>query len=459
MAMARQARGGGHSRSSRRQESHAVLLLLSLILSSPLVCHAFLPTTPTPTTWKKASSHVPPLSLSSWSGGSSYLDTIQKTDPEGSGTVANHDDENENNFSHATKSANGYNTAARIQEKQPQQQQQQPVPFHYYDEIQQGSGGDLPKGWTAHLDPQSGRYYYFSAADGTSTWERPAAIQQPTTHQQEESQHYLLPDGWTSHLDPESNCYYYYFAADGTSTWERPPPAMIKVAPALQQQQASSTTTRVVESPIPKTQQQQTHPEIMSPLVLTQKQEARDDSQKNAVEEEDRYLKLVSSEIGVKKLNGQNPYSVLDIRYDVVLSQQLDALEDALMKMRRKMAEDRDYDMDKQGNHRPTVIVLGTGWAAQSFVKIASTFDLRILVVSPVNHFVRSRKQFAKNKCILNGLLGPFIVSFLLRLVPYGLTFIVIVSTGIYSHVGLGRRWYHRISQHDGTHSCFQSYH
>ncbi|EED86583.1 hypothetical protein THAPSDRAFT_38312, partial [Thalassiosira pseudonana CCMP1335] len=37
---------------------------------------------------------------------------------------------------------------------------------------------------------------------------------------------------------------------------------------------------------------------------------------------------------------------------------------------------------------RKTVVVLGTGWAAHAFIKLASTYDLRIVVVSPVNHFV-----------------------------------------------------------------------
>ena len=31
---------------------------------------------------------------------------------------------------------------------------------------------------------------------------------------------------------------------------------------------------------------------------------------------------------------------------------------------------------------------LGSGWASHAFVKLASTYDLRIVVVSPVNHFV-----------------------------------------------------------------------
>jgi hypothetical protein len=33
-----------------------------------------------------------------------------------------------------------------------------------------------------------------------------------------------LPDGWTSHVDPESACVYYFHAASGQSTWERPKP-------------------------------------------------------------------------------------------------------------------------------------------------------------------------------------------------------------------------------------------
>ena len=33
-----------------------------------------------------------------------------------------------------------------------------------------------------------------------------------------------LPDGWTSHVDPESSCMYYFHAASGQSTWEKPKP-------------------------------------------------------------------------------------------------------------------------------------------------------------------------------------------------------------------------------------------
>lgn len=31
----------------------------------------------------------------------------------------------------------------------------------------------LPEGWSEHLDPSSGQYYYYNAADGTTSWDRP----------------------------------------------------------------------------------------------------------------------------------------------------------------------------------------------------------------------------------------------------------------------------------------------
>ena len=33
-----------------------------------------------------------------------------------------------------------------------------------------------------------------------------------------------LPDGWSAHVDPESGCEYYFHATTGQSTWERPKP-------------------------------------------------------------------------------------------------------------------------------------------------------------------------------------------------------------------------------------------
>lgn len=39
-------------------------------------------------------------------------------------------------------------------------------------------------------------------------------------------------------------------------------------------------------------------------------------------------------------------------------------------------------------NNRPTVVILGSGWAAHALLKVADTFQVRLVVVSPSNHFV-----------------------------------------------------------------------
>jgi hypothetical protein len=99
-------------------------------------------------------------------------------------------------------------------------------------------------------------------------------------------------------------------------------------------------------------------------------------------EDFERYLKMVSTEVAVKRLNNENTFAITDVPAGVIFNQWLDSMEDALMKLRR-YEKGRPYKAD-----RPTIVVLGSGWAAHSFVKLASTYDLKIIVVSPVNHFV-----------------------------------------------------------------------
>ena len=104
---------------------------------------------------------------------------------------------------------------------------------------------------------------------------------------------------------------------------------------------------------------------------------------------EDQYLKWVSTEVNVKRLNKQNPYAINDIPIDVMISRVLDNIEDATQKNNGKTKGKSLYRLQgKPSEQRPTVVVLGTGWAAHAFTKLASTYDLRIVVVSPVNHFV-----------------------------------------------------------------------
>lgn len=110
---------------------------------------------------------------------------------------------------------------------------------------------------------------------------------------------------------------------------------------------------------------------------------------KEEKEEQDRFLKMVSSEVEVKKLLGENPYALTDIDLKTIMGRFLDSLEDQAQKNNGKFKGQAKLRGKKEPPpNRPTVLVLGTGWAAHAFIKAASTYDFRIVVVSPVNHFV-----------------------------------------------------------------------
>ena len=105
-------------------------------------------------------------------------------------------------------------------------------------------------------------------------------------------------------------------------------------------------------------------------------------------QQDDRYLQMVATEVDVKKFLGQNPYAWTDIPVRRILQRVLDNLEDSLQKTNGKVkGKSLLRGADIPADDRPTVVVLGTGWAAHAFVKLASTYDLRVVVVSPVNHF------------------------------------------------------------------------
>lgn len=113
-------------------------------------------------------------------------------------------------------------------------------------------------------------------------------------------------------------------------------------------------------------------------------------------EDFDRYLQMVSTEVAVKRLNGENTFAITDVPADVILNGWLDSMEDALLKLRR-YEKGRPFKAD-----RPTIVVLGSGWAAHSFVKLASTYDLKIIVVSPVNHFVSLQHKWFLSFLLFN---------------------------------------------------------
>lgn len=123
--------------------------------------------------------------------------------------------------------------------------------------------------------------------------------------------------------------------------------------------------------------------------MKNQVQEVEQEQETESENSEDRFLKMVSTEVQVKKLVGDNPYALTDIPFEVIVGRFLDSVEDSFQKNNGKFkGQSKLKFKDKPRTDRKTVVVLGTGWAAHAFIKLASTYDLRIVVVSPVNHFV-----------------------------------------------------------------------
>lgn len=79
------------------------------------------------------------------------------------------------------------------------------------------ASGGLPEGWTEHMDPGSGRAFYCKAATGETSWEKPS---NPAAASGAASGG--LPEGWAEHQDPGSGKTFYYKAATGETSWEKP---------------------------------------------------------------------------------------------------------------------------------------------------------------------------------------------------------------------------------------------
>ena len=109
--------------------------------------------------------------------------------------------------------------------------------------------------------------------------------------------------------------------------------------------------------------------------------------------EEDQYLRMLSTETNVKRLNGENPYAITEVPLNVVFGKWLDSVEDGWVEFWSQQTNPLDRipfvaATKEQVDTRPTVVVLGTGWASHSFVQLANAMAMKVIVVSPVNHFV-----------------------------------------------------------------------
>lgn len=77
-----------------------------------------------------------------------------------------------------------------------------------------------------------------------------------------------------------------------------------------------------------------------------------------------------------------------DLPLDVLYERLWDTAEDALLHAKRIPYDKGWIQEDEPPTNIPTVVVLGSGWAAHALLKVADTQQMRIVVVSPTNHFV-----------------------------------------------------------------------
>lgn len=101
-----------------------------------------------------------------------------------------------------------------------------------------------------------------------------------------------------------------------------------------------------------------------------------------------------SSEREVRKLNKlwtpnlETDDEPAQLPLDTIFDRTLDTVEDAVMHLRRLPFEQEWLLEPPPDDKRPTMVVLGSGWAAHALLKVADTYKYRIIVVSPSNHFV-----------------------------------------------------------------------
>ncbi len=107
--------------------------------------------------------------------------------------------------------------------------------------------------------------------------------------------------------------------------------------------------------------------------------------------ERDPIMQLMSSEVGIEAAFAKNDENkdknMLPI--SVILERTMDTVEDILVHLRRipyeKGWESLSVDAELT---RKTVVLLGSGWANHALMKVADCNKLRLIVVSPSNHFV-----------------------------------------------------------------------
>jgi hypothetical protein len=112
----------------------------------------------------------------------------------------------------------------------------------------------------------------------------------------------------------------------------------------------------------------------------------------------DNIMKMMRSEIGVKSILQNDLKSLKEgsflpdsssLPLDVLMERTLDTFEDIAVHLRRIPFEKGEQQLTKEeAETRKTVVVLGSGWAAHALMKVVDCRKIRLIIVSPVNHFV-----------------------------------------------------------------------
>ena len=114
----------------------------------------------------------------------------------------------------------------------------------------------------------------------------------------------------------------------------------------------------------------------------------------------DEIMKLLSSELGVQQFLERSDLkkptrdsslipNSSNLPLDVLLQRTLDTIEDVAVHLRRIPFEKGKQQLTKEeADTRKTICVLGSGWASNALMKVVDCRKVRLIVVSPQNHFV-----------------------------------------------------------------------
>eukprot|EP00531_Pseudo-nitzschia_arenysensis_P009861 CAMPEP_0116133794 /NCGR_PEP_ID=MMETSP0329-20121206/10299_1 /TAXON_ID=697910 /ORGANISM="Pseudo-nitzschia arenysensis, Strain B593" /LENGTH=696 /DNA_ID=CAMNT_0003628455 /DNA_START=59 /DNA_END=2149 /DNA_ORIENTATION=- len=105
---------------------------------------------------------------------------------------------------------------------------------------------------------------WYTEANQASNTAQPSTTTSSSVTPAEETEKPPLPEGWSEHFDPNSGQHYYYNAADGTTSWDRPQPPSVEEqgsnqsestgedSSPLEQNAASAGPLDVTQSPTPE---------------------------------------------------------------------------------------------------------------------------------------------------------------------------------------------------------------